>query len=90
MDRKELSNDELNDISSGFFGLLDYYRGNSISVSQEEYDALNDGHFLTSGKLKNDDIIKAADYLEKKGFEGCLCSSGSVLNIPGAGLTIEN
>ena len=38
-------------------------------MSQEEYDALNDGHFLTSGKLKNDDIIKAADYLKKRGLK---------------------
>ena len=90
MDRKELSNDEINDVSSGFFGVVDCYRGNSISASQEEYDALNEGHFLTGGKLKNVDIIRVANYLVGKRFEGCLCSSGSVSDIPGTRLTIEN
>ena len=78
MNIKELSNDDLNSVSAGFLGLLDYYHGNSVSVSREEYNALKEGHFLTGGKLKNDDIIKAADYLVGKGFKGCLCSSGLV------------
>ncbi len=77
MNKKEISNKNLEKISGGFGGLI-AWNHNSIPVTQEEYDELQKGGFIVEGKLKNDSVRSAGNYLNQKGFKGRIFATGFI------------
>ena len=78
MEFEYINDKELENVSGGFSGIVVYNgQPNSIDVSQEEYDALVEGGIIIDGKLKNDQVFRAGDYLKEKGFKGDIFVTGA-------------
>ena len=74
-----LDDSTLGKVSGGFNGITNCNNDpHCINVSQEEYDALVEGAFILDGKLENNKIYAAGEFLKSKGFEGCIYATGHV------------
>lgn len=81
-ENKKISNENLEKVSGGFSGMMNYCSvPSSLDVTQEEYDCLVDGGYIDNGKMVRGELMQAADYLKKKGYKGEIFHTG--LRMPG-------